>query len=250
MYILKAIIEYGKCLAARERYCSVGDRLLSEAHYNLAVAHIYQSGEEGADSIAEKRSALKHYRAAKECLLASSPVVPSTSDIAAAAVAVDQESIDRKELATELNETIIALNADIQASMRAMLQAPSSTSNSGFGYGTSIGFGQAASASSITSSANSVSSSNVASVAIATPNVTVKSPVKAVVVKSPVKAVVVKSPVKAVVVKSPVKAVVVKSPVKLTSISAQDDSEPARKKSKIVEDTDGGSDSVTSESKM
>ena len=99
-------------MAARERFCLAGDRLLSEAHYNLAVAHIYQSGEEGTDAIAEKRGALKHYRAAKECLMASAPAPPSASDTTEGTM--DKESFDRKELATELNETIIALNADIQ----------------------------------------------------------------------------------------------------------------------------------------
>ena len=196
-----AITEYGECLKIRSAICPVGDRLLSEANYNLAVAHIYNSGEEGVDVIAEKRNAMRYYRAAREVLMAArnsgsvqvvAPVC-DTVDAPSLSLKEQEDANERKELADELNETIGALNVEIQvsalmflfyflillillllnllliyylfllfqAALKAMLQgtATGSSFSSGGGATTTIGFGQASrpSAAAVSSSASSAS---------------------------------------------------------------------------------------------
>jgi hypothetical protein len=103
-----AIVEYGRCLGLRQAGCEAWDRRLSQAHFNLAVAHIYNSGEEGADVVTEKKAALRHYRAAREALLL---VPPEGSGVAA------EDAKERAELAQELSETVTALAAEIQVFM-------------------------------------------------------------------------------------------------------------------------------------
>ena len=74
-----AIEEYKKCTALREaalddsdRYVSMCEsypltppRLLAQAHYSLAVAYIYNAGDENADTLANKKAALQSYQAAQ-----------------------------------------------------------------------------------------------------------------------------------------------------------------------------------------
>jgi hypothetical protein len=108
-----AIVEYGRCLGLRQAGCEAWDRRLSQAHFNLAVAHIYNSGEEGADVVAEKKAALKHYRAAREALL----LAPGGDSHGSRAVAAEEDAKERVELAQELSETVIALTAEIQVSI-------------------------------------------------------------------------------------------------------------------------------------
>lgn len=163
-----AISEYGKCLKIRSAICPVGDRLLSEANYNLAVAHIYNSGEEGVDVIAEKRNAMRYYRAAREVLMAArnsgsvSAVAPVSDTVDAPSLSAkeQEDANERKELADELNETIGALNVEIQAALKAMLQgtAAGSSFSSGGGATTTIGFGQASRPSAAAVSSSGISS--------------------------------------------------------------------------------------------
>lgn len=110
-----AIVEYRRCLELREAACDARDRRLSQAHFNLAVAYIYNSGEEGADVVAEKKAALKHYRAAREALIAPSAAVTTDgSSSSGEQGSGDADAKERAELAQELNETVTALAGEIQ----------------------------------------------------------------------------------------------------------------------------------------
>lgn len=116
--------EYGTSLRLREASCRPNDRRLAMAHFHLAVAHIYNSGEEGVDVTSEKKSALKHYRAAKAALVGESSAVdtgaPTTAGEKASAVAPtaesDADAAERKDLSDELDETIRALTVEIKVS--------------------------------------------------------------------------------------------------------------------------------------
>ena len=67
----ESIKEYLRALELRTAVCQPSDRRLAMAHFNIAVAYVYNSGEEGVDLLAEKRRALKHYKAARAALLST-----------------------------------------------------------------------------------------------------------------------------------------------------------------------------------
>jgi hypothetical protein len=150
-----SIAEYQRSLELREVACEDYDRLLAQAHYSLAVAHVYLSGDIPADGsvapltpaaiLSLKKTALLHYQRAKEVLMKSPPPTTtaamvamessssaapspsvasadSTSSSAAAPAAVPgpgkaplTEEEERKELCDEISETITALQEEISS---------------------------------------------------------------------------------------------------------------------------------------
>jgi hypothetical protein len=87
-----AIDEYQRSLELREVVCEDNDRLLAQAYYSLAVAHIYLAGEtqqtEGGPTpvspeaaLAGKKTALRLYAKAKEVLTRPPPALVTDSEI-------------------------------------------------------------------------------------------------------------------------------------------------------------------------
>lgn len=125
--IAEAIEEYSKALQIRLTACAANDRSLSDAHYSLAVAHVYNSAEKEADALGEKRKALEHYRKARGVLLLG-------TGVGAGGAGKEEED---KDIVDVLTETIDALAAEIADMDKA---SSSSSTSSGVGV-TTIGFG-------------------------------------------------------------------------------------------------------------
>jgi hypothetical protein len=158
-----AIDEYQRSLELREVVCEENDRLLAQAYYSLAVAHIYLAGEtqqtEGGPSpvtpeaaLSGKKTALRLYVKAKEVLMKAPTAQPTSTDSAAPEQPVElastttasadsstpavvasgppakaplTEAEERKELCDEISETIAALEQEIKS-----VEEPSSFSSS------------------------------------------------------------------------------------------------------------------------
>ena len=135
--ILAAIDEYKGALDLRNANCKPHDRPLSDAHFSLAVAYIYLSGEEGQDALACKRSALEHYESSRAVLNNWMEVcrtdVGSVVPVSALATGWDSAYTPEfvEQLIGDLTETIAALQLEITN--------PESTNMTG--SSTTIGFG-------------------------------------------------------------------------------------------------------------
>ncbi len=102
-----AITEYTKALEILKTLVPAHDRSLSQIYFNLAVAHIYRSGDKAPtiSPIVEKKKALGYYTQAKEVL---------ELWLKQSAEASETDKKDMNELVVELTETIVALNAEIK----------------------------------------------------------------------------------------------------------------------------------------
>jgi len=134
---LAAIDEYKGALDLRNAKCKPHDRPLSDAHFSLAVAYIYLSGEEGQDALACKRTALEHYFSSRAVLNiwmeAYRTDVGSVVPVSALATGWDSAYTPEfvEQLIGDLTETIAALQLEITN--------PESTNMTG--STTTIGFG-------------------------------------------------------------------------------------------------------------
>jgi len=134
---LAAIDEYKGALDLRNAKCEAHDRPLSDAHFSLAVAYIYLSGEEGQDALACKRTALEHYFSSRAVLNiwmeAYRTDVGSVVPVSALATGWDSAYTPEfvEQLIGDLTETIAALQLEITN--------PESTNMTG--SNTTIGFG-------------------------------------------------------------------------------------------------------------
>lgn len=163
----------------REVACEDHDRLLAQAYYSLAVAHIYLSGDMPTDAgpstltpeavLSLKKTALKYYGKAKDVLMKSPPISEHSPPTNAAETNSSTsspppppplttsssteptqtpsakipltEAEERKELCDEISETITALEQEIKSLEMPQSFLPSSTSFIGAST-TTIGFGQ------------------------------------------------------------------------------------------------------------
>jgi chromosome segregation ATPase len=108
----ESVEEYSKALEIRSRISSSTDRILSNIHFLLAVAHIYKSSEkEVSDPIAEKQQALTHY-------IQSRKVLEERLKLPKSQTTTEEEENkangEIKELIDELTETIDALRTEIK----------------------------------------------------------------------------------------------------------------------------------------
>ena len=155
-----ALDEYKKCLdLALDTKFSLpqSDEIFIEVYYLIAVAHVYNSKQEGIDEKQEKILALENYKKCRDALklwLQDSENIPSATDSivlesssssSASLSNISQISKkqqffnERKESLDEVNETIAALDGDIK-----LISSSSSSSSSSMLPTTTIGFGSAA----------------------------------------------------------------------------------------------------------
>ena len=150
-----ALDEYKKCLdLALDVKFSLpqSDEIFIEVYYLIAVAHVYNSKQEGNDEKQEKLFALENYKKCRDALklwLQDPENIPSATDIlpieSSSSSSVSnvpriskkqQFFNERKESLDEVNETIAALDGDIKS-----MASSSSSSSSSMLPTTTIGFG-------------------------------------------------------------------------------------------------------------
>ena len=153
-----ALDEYKKCLdLALDTKFSLPqiDEIFIEVYYLIAVAHVYNSKQEGIDEKQEKILALENYKKCRDALklwLQDSENIPSATDSITVEASSSSSSSnvsrtskkqqffnERKESLDEVNETIAALDGDIKS-----MSSSSSSSSTSMLPTTTIGFGSAA----------------------------------------------------------------------------------------------------------
>ncbi len=150
-----ALDEYKKCLdLASDTKFSLPqfDEIFIEVYYLIAVAHVYNSKQEGIDEKQEKILALENYKKCRDALklwLQHPENIPSATDsISLESSSSSSSNIsrisrkqqffnERKESLDEVNETIASLDGDIKS------MSSSSSSSSSMLPTTTIGFGSA-----------------------------------------------------------------------------------------------------------
>jgi uncharacterized FlaG/YvyC family protein len=111
----ESVEEYSKAFEIRSRISSPTDRILSNVHFLLAVAHIYKSSEkEVADPIAEKQQALTHYIQSRKVLEERLKLPKSQTTTEEEENKANKANNEIKELIDELTETIDALRTEIK----------------------------------------------------------------------------------------------------------------------------------------
>lgn len=110
-----AIEEYSKALDLRSRITPLDHRIISNIHYLLAVAYIYQASEQKENPSTEtRRTALQHYEQSKKFLQEYTQSSSSSSSADSSRRNISEEELKEvQELIDELKETIDALAAEI-----------------------------------------------------------------------------------------------------------------------------------------
>lgn len=106
-----AIEEYSKALEIRSKISPMDHRIISNIHYLLAIAFIYQASEQKDNPSTEtRRTALHHYEQAQKYLQQFTLCSSSSSS----SQSIQEEELKEvQDLINELKETIDALSAEI-----------------------------------------------------------------------------------------------------------------------------------------
>ena len=110
----QAIEEYKKCIELRTACLENNDRALAEAHYMIAITHVYNSGEEDSNCRSEKERALSHYKNALKVLQLGIKNSQHNDSEAFTTENFDADQSQRQDTIEELKETIDALQSEIE----------------------------------------------------------------------------------------------------------------------------------------